>query len=90
MDDDDLECYLADIEDVVNGRTASMEHAQVMNDIVDAIGDLSESLDWVVCHDTSLRAAINKRSIDELTRMVETIRQMQAQIDKFFNKDSDG
>ena len=35
MDDDDLECYLADIEDVVNGRTASMEHAQVMNNIVD-------------------------------------------------------
>lgn len=90
MDDDELEDYLADIEDVINGRTASMEHAKMIYDIVDAVGDLSESLDWVVCHDTALRAAINKRSIDELTKMVETIRQMQAQIDNFFNKDSAG
>lgn len=88
MDDDELEDYLADIEDVINGRTASMEHAKMIYDIVDAIGDLSESLDWVVCHDTKLRSAVNKRSIEELARMVETIRQMQAQIDNYFNRNS--
>lgn len=89
MDDDDLEDYLADIEDVVNGRVASMEHAKVMYDMVDAIGDLSDSLDWIVCHDTELRAAVNKRSVEELARMVETIRRMQAQIDKYFDIDRD-
>lgn len=89
-EDDELEDYLADIEDVINGRIVDMDHAQYMYKVVDAVCELENSLEWIHHHDKSLRKAINTRTIDELDKMIEQINQMRTQIDSIFEDDEEG
>ena len=84
-EDDELEDYLADIEDVVNGRIVDMDHAQYMYKVVDAVCELENSLEWIHSHDEALRKAINTRSVDELDKMIGQINQMRLQIDSYFD-----
>lgn len=89
LEDSELENYLADIEDVVSGRTVDMDHAKVMYTIVDALGELANSIDWVENNDQAFREAVNSRSIDELNQMIDEINRMREQIDSYFGADEE-
>ncbi len=89
LEDSELENYLADIEDVVSGRTVDMDHAKVMYTIVDALGELANSIDWVENNDQAFRDAVNSRSIDELNQMIDEINRMREQIDSYFGADEE-
>ena len=89
LEDSELENYLADVEDVVSGRTVDMEHAKMMYSIVDALGELANSIDWVEDNDQAFRNAVNSRTIDELNQLIDEINQMRERIDAYFGADED-
>lgn len=85
-EDEELENYLADIEDVVNGRIVDMPHAEYMYKLIDAVSDLEDTLEWIHHNENELRKAINKRSIKELDEMVDAIKQMSFKIESYFDE----
>ena len=85
-EDEELESYLADIEDVVNGRMVDMNHAEYMYKVIDAVCELEESLEWIHRNDVELRKAINGRSIKELDEMICSIKRMKSKIDSYFEE----
>jgi len=85
LGDSELENFLVDLEDVVNGRIVDMPHAQKMYDVMDALSDLENSLQRIEHREDALYAAINARTLDELDHMIAEINRMRKQIDKYFD-----
>lgn len=73
--DDELENYLADIEDVVNGHIINMEHAELMEPLTEACMDLENELE--IFYTTNERnAIINNMTVDELRQFIASLNSM--------------
>ena len=73
--DDELENYLADIEDVVNGHIINMEHAELMEPLTEACTDLENELE--IFYTTNERnAIINNMTVDELRQFIASLNSM--------------
>jgi len=71
--DDELEDYLADIEDVVNGRIVDMAHAELMEPLTEACCDLENELEQFYSTD-SRNAVVNKMTLDDLNSLIDSIK----------------
>ena len=71
--DDELEDYLADIEDVVNGRIVDMAHAELMESLTEACCDLENELEQFYSTD-SRNAVVNKMTLDDLNSLIDSIK----------------
>lgn len=89
FEDPEIENYLADIEDVMSGKTVDMPHAQMMYKVMDALDDLSNSIEQIERDEKAYYAAINARTIEELNHMIEKINLMREQIDSYFGADEE-
>ena len=70
--DDELDDYLADIEDVANGLVVDIEHMELMKPLTEAVSELEDGLERF--YETSTRnAIINKMNIDELNNLIGSI-----------------
>ena len=67
--DEELENYLADIEDVVNGHIIDMAHAELMESLTDSCSDLENELQMFYMTEKR-NAVINKMSVDELKNLI--------------------
>lgn len=74
-EDQELEDFLADIEDVASGRIVDIEHARLMEPLTEACIDLENELDEF--YTTSVRdAVINKMSVDDLQALIESLKSL--------------
>ena len=73
IDDDELDDYLSDIEDVTAGRIIDMEHAELMTPLTEACADLETELETF--YETSARnAIINRMTVDELQALIDSLK----------------
>ena len=76
MDEDtELDNYLADIEDVVNGHIIDMSHAELMEPLTDSCADLENELQMFYVTERR-NAIINKMSVDELKNLIDAMNTM--------------
>jgi hypothetical protein len=73
MFDGELENFLADVEDVVSGRIVDMEHAELMAPLTEACTDLENELETFY-RTSSRNAVINKMMVDELNKLIESLK----------------
>ena len=72
-EDEELENVLADIEDVAAGRIIDMAHADLMMPLTEACTDLESELETF--YRTSVRnAIINRMTVDELNKLIESLK----------------
>ena len=67
--DEELENYLADIEDVVNGHIVDMAHAELMEPLTDSCSDVENELQMFYMTEKR-NAVINKMSVDEVKSLI--------------------
>ncbi len=73
--DEELDDYLADIEDVSNGLIVDMEHAELMSPLTEVVSEIEDELQDF--YTTSTRnAVINKMTVDELKKFIATLKSM--------------
>ena len=73
--DEELDDYLADIENVSNGLIVDMEHAELMSPLTEVVSELEDELQDF--YTTSTRnAVINKMTVDELKKFIATLKSM--------------
>lgn len=83
--DEELEDFLADIEDVANGLIVDMEHMELMEPLTDAVSELEDELEKF--YETRTRnAIINKMTVDDLNRLIDSIKAMTRTIKGFASK----
>lgn len=83
--DDELDDYLADIEDVANGLVVDIEHMELMKPLTEAVSELEDGLERF--YETSTRnAIINKMNIDDLNRLIDSIKAMTRTIKGYASK----
>jgi len=71
--DEELEDFLADIEDVANGIILDMEHAELMEPLTEAVSELEDRLEQF--YETSTRnAIINKMTVDDLNSLIDSMK----------------
>ena len=73
MFDDELENFLADVEDVTAGRVIDMEHAELMLPLTDACVDLEDELE-IFYQTTARNAVVNKMTIEQLNELIALLR----------------
>ena len=79
--DEELDDYLADIEDVSNGLIVDMEHAELMEPLTEVVSELEDELQDF--YTTSTRnAVVNNMSVDELKKFIVSLRNMMDSIRK--------
>jgi len=84
--DDELENYLADIEDVVNGHIIDMAHAELMDPLTESCADLENELQML--YTTGKRnSVINKMSVDELKSLIDAMNTLTQTIRAYSAKD---
>ena len=74
-DNDEIENVLADVEDVVAGRIIDMAHAELMTPLTDACADLETELETFY-KTTARNAVINRMSVDELNKLIASMKSM--------------
>ena len=74
-DNDEIENVLADVEDVVAGRIIDMAHAELMTPLTDACADLETELETFY-KTTAWNAVINRMSVDELNKLIASMKSM--------------
>lgn len=83
--DDELDDYLANIEDVANGLIVDMEHMELMEPLTDAVSELEDELEKF--YETRTRnAIINKMTVDDLNRLIDSIKAMTRTIKGYASK----
>ena len=84
-EDEELETFLADIEDVVNDHIIDMDHAQLMEPLTEACSDLENGLQ-IFYTTTERNAIINRMSIAELKTLISSMKAMAKTIENFISK----
>ena len=83
--DEELEDFLADIEDVANGLIVDMEHMELIEPLTDAVSELEDELEKF--YETRTRnAIINKMTVDDLNRLIDSIKAMTRTIKGYASK----
>ena len=83
--DEELEDFLADIEDVANGIILDMEHAELMEPLTEAVSELEDRLEQF--YETSTRnAIINKMTVDDLNRLIDSIKYLTQTIKEYASR----
>ena len=83
--DGELDNFLGDIEDVVNGHIIDMDHAELMEPLTDACSDLEDGLQ-VFYTNTKRNAIINRMSVAELMTLISSMKAMTKTIEKFISR----
>lgn len=83
--DDELDDYLANIEDVANGLIVDMEHMELMEPLTDAVSELEDELEKFYETRTH-NAIINKMTVDDLNRLIDSIKAMTRTIKGYASK----
>lgn len=83
---DELENYLADIEDVVNGHIIDMAHAELMESLTESCADLENELQMFYMTEKR-NAIINKMSVDELKNLIDAMNTLTQTIRTYSSKD---
>jgi len=81
--DEELDDYLADIEDVSNGLIVDMEHAELMEPLTEVVSELEDELEQLYVTETR-NAIINKMTVDELKNFIVSLRNMTDSIRKMW------
>ena len=74
-DNDEIENVLADVKNVVAGRIIDMAHAELMTSLTDACADLETELETFY-KTTARNAVINRMSVDELNKLIASMKSM--------------
>lgn len=83
--DEELEDFLADIEDVANGLIVDMEHMELMEPLTDAVSELEDELEKL--YETRTRnAIINKMTVDDLNRLIDSIKYLTQTIKEYASR----
>lgn len=83
--DEELEDFLADIEDVANGLIVDMEHMELMEPLTDAVSELEDELEKF--YETRTRnAIINKMTVDDLNRLIDSIKYLTQTIKEYASR----
>lgn len=83
--DDELDDYLADIEEVANGLIVDMEHMELMEPLTDAASELENELEKF--YETRTRnAIINKMTVDDLNRLIDSIKYLTQTIKEYASR----
>lgn len=83
--DDELDDYLANIEDVANGLIVDMEHMELMEPLTDAVSELEDELEKF--YETRTRnAIINKMTVDDLNRLIDSIKYLTQTIKEYASR----
>ena len=83
---EELDDYLADIEDVGNGHIIDMVHAELMEPLTESCADLENELQ--IFYMTEKRnAIINKMSVDELKSLIDAMKTLTHTIRAYSVKD---
>ena len=83
--DDELDNFLGDIEDVVNGHIIDMDHAELMEPLTVACSDLEDGLQ-VFYTNAKRNAIINRMSVAELKTLISSMKAMTKTIEKFVSR----
>lgn len=83
--DDELENFLGDIEDVVNGHIIDMEHAELMEPLTEACSDLENGLQ-IFYTTTNRNSIINRMSVAELKTLISSMNAMTKTIENFISR----
>ena len=83
--DDELDNFLGDIEDVVNGHIIDMEHAELMEPLTEACSDLENGLQ-IFYTTTNRNSIINRMSVAELKTLISSMNAMTKTIENFISR----
>ena len=83
--DDELENFLGDIEDVVNGHIIDMEHTELMEPLTEACSDLENGLQ-IFYTTTNRNSIINRMSVAELKTLISSMNAMTKTIENFISR----
>lgn len=83
--DDELDNFLGDIEDVVNGHIIDMEHAELMESLTEACSDLENGLQ-IFYTTTNRNSIINRMSVAELKTLISSMNAMTKTIENFISR----
>ena len=73
MFDDELENFLADVEDVANGHVVDAEHMELMEPLTEVVSELEDELQTFY-QTTTRNAIINKMSVTELEDLIRSLK----------------
>lgn len=83
--DDELDDYLANIEDVANGLIVDMEHAELMEPLTEACSDLENGLQ-IFYTTTNRNSIINRMSVAELKTLISSMNAMTKTIENIISR----
>lgn len=79
--DNDLDGFLADVEDIANGVIVDAEHMELMEPLTEAVSELEDELQDF--YTTSTRnAVINNMTVDELKKFIVTLKTVTDSIER--------